>query len=614
MSGDERDEALERELPRPGTTAAPSRGRPGVARASSPSPDSSPSLEGFDSDALFADAFGTPDDPDFERLFPTADVGNAGVPPQLSPEIRSLLASSLAHARQLPSGSTSMRSDEVLVDAQVLAELAELLPSVDAREPGAEPMASPGSVVPERPSSGLSSARLGPSRLPVDSAAPTAREPMESIPPTRADAATRLPPSTGELAPRPTILDALFSGPPGDLASWAPNPPSLNAPRSASFSPLAPSNPAPIEALVGDTRGPERPPDAAPTGSTEPGDATSRVQDVDALDALARAVREGSTGVLELASADGRRCRQVVFRDGDPVVATTSAADESILDMLAERGDLDGRLARERSHHLPRAGRHAVAALIAQGFLAQDELWSVLRAHAEWTLARALREPSTRCRFLAALPEHLTDEPSVFGGSTGVEVFVEVVRRTLGVEEGRRRLEERGARFVRGPRFSRLHEAALDPAELEAVEALLRDGETEPFSEDLAPLLLALSLIEIISAESGPTSGSGAIKPDARALDDAAIRLRVASRRALVAESDYFTLLGVRPDASGHELRRTFLELRRAFEPARLLTPGTRDLEPDVRLIIEVLEEAYRILSDDARRNRYRIAITATRG
>ena len=56
-------------------------------------------------------------------------------------------------------------------------------------------------------------------------------------------------------------------------------------------------------------------------------------------------------------------------------------------------------------------------------------------------------------------------------------------------------------------------------------------------------------------------------------------------------------------------MRRAFLELRRAFEPTRILTPELADLRGEIETITFVLDEAYEILRDSARRERYRRAI-----
>jgi len=95
-------------------------------------------------------------------------------------------------------------------------------------------------------------------------------------------------------------------------------------------------------------------------------------------------------------------------------------------------------------------------------------------------------------------------------------------------------------------------------------------------------------------------------------IDEDAIRDRIRARLQLVEEGDYFALLGVPHNATGYEVRRAYLDLRRAFEPSRVLTPALIDLAEDVRRITLVLEEAYEILGDNARRERYRRAIDAS--
>jgi hypothetical protein len=54
------------------------------------------------------------------------------------------------------------------------------------------------------------------------------------------------------------------------------------------------------------------------------------------------------------------------------------------------------------------------------------------------------------------------------------------------------------------------------------------------------------------------------------------------------------------------------LELKRQFEPNLVLTAATLDLRDDVQLIQEVLDEAYGILHDQLRRERYRRAIESS--
>ena len=67
----------------------------------------------------------------------------------------------------------------------------------------------------------------------------------------------------------------------------------------------------------------------------------------------------------------------------------------------------------------------------------------------------------------------------------------------------------------------------------------------------------------------------------------------------------------MRRDATSYDVKRAYTALRREFEPERVLSAKTADLREDVDLILEVLEEAYDILSDQVRRERYRRALEA---
>jgi hypothetical protein len=118
--------------------------------------------------------------------------------------------------------------------------------------------------------------------------------------------------------------------------------------------------------------------------------------------------------------------------------------------------------------------------------------------------------------------------------------------------------------------------------------------------------LACLGVLEVLKAVT-PAREEARAEPDP--YDEEAVRQRVRARLALVEDGDYFSLLGVPRTATSYEIRRAYMELRRAFEPSRLLTAGTADLHGDVRVVLEVLEEAFDILREPHRRERYRRAI-----
>ncbi len=123
--------------------------------------------------------------------------------------------------------------------------------------------------------------------------------------------------------------------------------------------------------------------------------------------------------------------------------------------------------------------------------------------------------------------------------------------------------------------------------------------------------LTELGVVEVLPRVGAMGEDADNNAAEVAALDSEAIRESVRARLQLVEDGDYFAVLGVRRDATGYEVRRAFLELRRNFDASRLLSPEVADLAHDVRTIATVLEEAYEILKDPARRERYRRAIEA---
>jgi hypothetical protein len=335
----------------------------------------------------------------------------------------------------------------------------------------------------------------------------------------------------------------------------------------------------------------------------------------DAARAVAHAIVTRATGALCIESQEG--VRRAVFREGDLVTAASGVDSESLLAFLVARGDLPRDDVQGLVGKLPPFGRHAGAALVAHGHLRQDQLWSVLREHAEWILGRMIQQSTGTALIEVEPPGRLRGEPSVFERSTGAEVFVEVVRRVIAPEDALARLGGPTSRIADGPAVQLESECSLEPSIGERIQNArglpiqsLLDRSPEP---DVASVLYALDLLGVVEMVRAigearyPSPPASAAGPDS--LDEDAVRARVRARLQLVEEGDYFALLGVPRTATSYEVRRAFVDLRRAFEPARILTPQIADLNEDVRKIANVLDEAYDILRDNARRERYRRAI-----
>jgi hypothetical protein len=342
-------------------------------------------------------------------------------------------------------------------------------------------------------------------------------------------------------------------------------------------------------------------PSAAHAAEAPPAAGAPRTPDIpavlgrgDSLRALARAVRSRFSGAL--AVEDSKGIRRVVMRDGDIVIARLG-------------------------HRLPAFGRHAGAALIANGHLRQDELWPVLRAHSEWILGHILLMETGGASIERDVPPRLAAEPAAFGGATGAEVLVEIARRVIAPDEATARLGGPSARLAEGPSAGLLGECALPDPEVALVGRANGASVSEVLSAApdpaFAAVLLTLQHIGVldvvgVSPERANAEPRASFRLDP--LDENAIRERILARRALVDEGDYFALLGLSRGATSYDVRRAYLELRRELEPSRLLTAANADLKDDVDLIVDVLDEAYEILRDNARRERYRRALEATPG
>jgi hypothetical protein len=334
----------------------------------------------------------------------------------------------------------------------------------------------------------------------------------------------------------------------------------------------------------------------------------------DAARAVAHAIVTRATGALCIESQEG--VRRAVFREGDLVTSASGVDSESLLAFLVARGDLPRDDVQGLVGKLPPFGRHAGAALVAHGHLRQDQLWSVLREHAEWILGRMIQQSTGTALIEGEPPGRLRGEPSVFERSTGAEVFVEVVRRVVAPEDALARLGGAASRIADGPAVQLESECALEPsigerlqnARGNAIQSLL-DRSPEPDAASVLYALDLLGIVEMVRAIGEPRHPSPPAVGGQDTLDEDAVRARVRARLQLVDEGDYFALLGVPRSATSYEVRRAFVDLRRAFEPARILNPQIADLNEDVRKIATVLDEAYEILKDNARRERYRRAI-----
>ncbi|HVR20748.1 MAG TPA: hypothetical protein VMS65_13655, partial [Polyangiaceae bacterium] len=411
------------------------------------------------------------------------------------------------------------------------------------------------------------------------------------------------------LEPPSLVLESVR--PTGPPASFHEIEPPSSVPQPHTVPPESPitTKPPRAEPAKAEPTRPEHPraPTQPPTSAVSKQLAEPSVPDIpavlgegDGFRAIARAVAARFGG--SIAFEDSAGIRRIVFRDGDFVAAASSSEGESLVAFLSERGDIAPDVAQKVARRVPPFGRHAGAALIAQGHLRQDELWPVLRSHAEWIIGRVTRMQRGAASLEFEVPQRLQAEPGVFGGATGAEVLLEIARRMVSPTEALLRLGGRSITLAPGATHGLLAECALSESETAIVKgssgasaATLLD---RVGSDDFASVLWALTELGVLSTElaPGPRRAPDASEEARHDPHDAlALRERIAARRGLVEEGDYFALLGVGRAATSYDVRRAYLSARKSFDPARILTAETVDLREDLESILEVLDEAYEI-------------------
>jgi curved DNA-binding protein CbpA len=87
-------------------------------------------------------------------------------------------------------------------------------------------------------------------------------------------------------------------------------------------------------------------------------------------------------------------------------------------------------------------------------------------------------------------------------------------------------------------------------------------------------------------------------------VDLAARRAEIEARAASIDAEDFFQVLGVTPETPASDLQTAYFALAKTFHPDRLPADLT-DLRPVVARVFAQISEAYRTLSDPARRTEY---------
>ncbi|WP_428264600.1 DUF4388 domain-containing protein [Haliangium sp.] len=319
--------------------------------------------------------------------------------------------------------------------------------------------------------------------------------------------------------------------------------------------------------------------------------------------------------------------KSVVFVHGRPVFATSNQAEDRLAAGLARAGKITPAQAEASYERARSSGKRMGEVLVEMGFLKRRELLPAVRHHLE-ELVYSL--------FAWDQGEF---EIELGDFAAGERIRLDRHPAAIVLEGVRRKYHGAALAAIVAPpdsvidiiddaqRATIMSVAELSPAERAVMLAFDGRRDLASIVDDsglgrlgvyqLAYGLVALDAARVRSpgerlpvaagedevAAAGGDSGEGATTDAASEL--AIDRQRILARYALLDDADYFTLLGVRRDATGFEIRRAYQAARRDYAPEHIATPLRAELEHELTDIGEVLDEAYRVLADDELRHAY---------
>ncbi|HWM87081.1 MAG TPA: DUF4388 domain-containing protein [Kofleriaceae bacterium] len=370
---------------------------------------------------------------------------------------------------------------------------------------------------------------------------------------------------------------------------------------------LEPTPPEPIAAEDNDdTTGRRR------SITSEP-PARGDLADIDVASLVGRLLQGRFTGRVQFRRGPAEK--SISFEDGRPVFAISNLPHDRMGDLLYREGKITREQQQRARDLVVESGRRMGEILVEVGFLKPRELLPAVRHHIEdifyslfaWDageFAIASGEPTTeRIR--------LTRHPAA--------LVLEGVRRKYGPDQVEARLRSPAA--VVAVRSQRQLGAIAAVADLSAGErAVIQklDGERtiqqvaeaaqvdQLVAMQLAFALMALGVAEVVDlgpamAERAPVRSRSLVGETDIAID----RQRVLAKHALVHEADYFTLLGVRRDATTFEIRRAYEAARRDYSATIFPPELQRELAGELGEINRLIDEAYQVLRDDRVRRSY---------
>jgi CheY-like chemotaxis protein len=305
--------------------------------------------------------------------------------------------------------------------------------------------------------------------------------------------------------------------------------------------------------------------------------------------------------------------KTVIFDDGYPVFARSSAAHDRLGELLLREGRIDDEQLAALMEERRESRRRLGALLVEHGVVKQDELFPLVRRHVLEILFSIFSWTSGEFELEAGE----VDDERIRLDQHPAALIVEGIRRKVGYEEVQQRVGGPQTRVrLREGAESRLGHAELDPEEAELARLLSGEQTIGGLASlEICDELRCYQLVYALQVLGlAVVRGEGVQVPYGelaarRQLELSIDGRRIAAKLAQVAEGDYFGILGLRSDASRREVVQAYRRLREELDPGRLASRVVAEHGDALTTIREVLDEAYAVLSSEQLRQAYRRAI-----
>ncbi len=323
------------------------------------------------------------------------------------------------------------------------------------------------------------------------------------------------------------------------------------------------------------------------------------------------------TGTLILSSRGIER--RIIVDGGELTMATSTARDDRLIELLHREGRLTERQYEQAAMTIGASGRRAGAVLVEKGLIASRELFPLERHHYEALIFDSFTWVEGTWRFRPGKPS--TSERILLDLSTA-SIVMEGMRSRATLEDIQELAPFGGLPHREDDGLCPLQDTGLSQRELELLDWCDGTRGTVAIAErfdlsqsELGAILSGLVVLGWISmggGKSGAVSPLGALPGKGGGVpagyDLMVERARVGDKFFQVDEGTYFALMEVPPDASGYDIRKSYRRLRGLFAPERFAVDELADLRSQAEVIRVVLDEAYEILRNSARREAYRAA------